>query len=120
LGNILQSGEIGLIFLLPGTEESLRVNGRAALYSDDDICTQLAANGKPAKLIIQVSVRECFFHCAKAFKRSRSWQPESWPEKHKISFGKHIAANATNNAISAKVVSMAVDQAVKTDYKNNL
>lgn len=120
LDNILQSGEIGLIFVLPGTEETLRVNGSASLFTDEDVCAELAANGKSAQLIIQVSVRECFFHCAKAFKRSQSWQPDSWPEKQKISFGKQIAANATGNTISAKAVSLAVDQAVKIDYKINL
>lgn len=120
LSNIVQSGEIGLIFVLPGTEETLRVNGEAALFADEDVCDQLAANGKPAQLIIQVSVRECFFHCAKAFKRSETWQPESWQEKQKLSFGKQIAANAAGNAISAKAVSLAVDQAVKLDYKTNL
>lgn len=120
LENILHSGEIALIFVLPGTEETLRVNGRASLFSDDELCAQMAANGKPAQLIIQVSVRECFFHCAKAFKRSQSWQPDSWSEKHNVSFGKQIAANATGNAISAKTVSLAVEQAIKIDYKINL
>lgn len=120
LGNILESGEIGLIFILPGTEETLRVNGRAALYADEDLCDEFAANGKPAQLIIEVTVRECFFHCAKAFKRSKTWQPESWPEKQKISFGKIIAANTAGNVVSAKAIGLAVDQAVKYDYKKNL
>lgn len=120
LENILQTGEIGLIFILPGMEETLRVNGQASLFADEDICNQLAANGRPAKLIIKVSVRECFFHCGKAFKRSQSWQPDSWPEKYKISFGKQIAAQTTNNAISAKAVSLAVDKAVQVDGKINL
>ena len=120
LENILETGEVGLIFVLPGTEETLRINGRAALYSDDELCEQMAANGKPAQLIIEVSVRECFFHCAKAFKRSRSWQADSWREHHKISLGKQIAANATGNVVTAKAVSLAVDLAIKHDYKNNL
>lgn len=120
LGNIVQSGEIGLIFVMPGTEETLRVNGTAALFADKDMCAQMAANGRSAKLVIQVSVRECFFHCAKAFKRSHSWQPDNWPEKQKLSFGKQIAANVAGNAVSAKAIKLAVDKAVEIDGKINL
>ena len=120
LSNILHTGRIGLLFVMPGTEETLRVNGSAALYEDKDICGELSANGKPALLVIKVDVKECFFHCAKAFKRSKAWQPEHWPEPQKIKFGEQIARNAASGKLSRAAVAKAVDTAVKADYKFNL
>ncbi len=120
LSNILRTGSIGLLFVIPGTEETLRVNGSAALFEDDDICRDMAANGKPALLLIKVEVQECFFHCAKAFKRSKSWQPDSWQEPHKVNFGKQIADKSGRGRIGRAAIEKAVDAAVKVDYKINL
>ncbi len=116
LRNILANPQVGIIFLIPGTDETLRVNGAAELSDDPDLLVRLAARGAPALLAIRVNVRECFFHCAKAFIRSQLWKPETWPERQKISFG---------NILSAKVgggeeLARQVDQAVEQDYKNNL
>ena len=120
LGNILQSGQIGLLFVIPGTEETLRVNGTAALYEDKAICREMAANGKPALLLIEVQVKQVFFHCAKAFKRSKAWQPEEWQESVKVNFGEQIARNAVRGKIRQAAVAKAVDAAVMVDYKINL
>ncbi|WP_372798437.1 MSMEG_1061 family FMN-dependent PPOX-type flavoprotein [Litorivivens sp.] len=118
--NILETGSIGLLFIVPGTEETLRVNGKARLYQDEDLCKEMAANGKSALLLIQVEVTECFFHCAKAFKRSKAWQSESWRDPLKINFGKQIARNAAHGRVGRAAIAMAVDAAVKADYKKNL
>jgi PPOX class probable FMN-dependent enzyme len=119
--NILQTGQIGLIFLIPGTEETLRINGSAELFTDDALSQTLKANGKPALLLIQVTIEQCFFHCAKAFKRSQAWHPEAWPEPFHVSFGKEIAGNSKKGGkIAAKATEMVVEQAVKADYKFNL
>ena len=76
---------------MPGTEETLRVHGSAELTADPAVLDRLAARAQPALLAIRVRVDACFFHCAKAFKRSRLWQPETWPERLHISFGKMLA-----------------------------
>jgi uncharacterized protein len=76
--NILATGRIGLIFLVPGQRETLRVNGSASLTTDPALLEQLHARGKPALLCTEVTVEECFFHCGKAMIRSRAWDPESW------------------------------------------
>ncbi len=67
-------------------------------------------------LAIRVHVEECFFHCAKAFIRSKLWQADSWPERQKISFGRMLAKRVGGDE---KVVK-AVDKAVETDYRDNL
>ncbi len=81
LRNILQTGAVGLLFVIPGVEETLRVNGRACLVRDAAILERLAARGKQPPIAIGVEVDECFLHCAKAFKRSRLWDGESWPDR---------------------------------------
>lgn len=76
--NVLQTGGVGLIFMIPGVEETLRVNGRACIVRDEALLERMTAKGKRPLLGIGVEVQECFFHCAKAFKRSGLWQPETW------------------------------------------
>ncbi len=80
LRNILQTGAVGLLFLVPGVEETLRVNGRACLVRDANILERLSAQGKRPALAIGVEVEECFMHCAKCMKRSRLWDPTRWPD----------------------------------------
>ena len=113
--NILANPRVGLIFMIPGTPETLRVNGDAELTADPELCARLAARGKPATLVLRVSVREAFFHCAKAFIRSELWQPDSWPARHKVSFGEMYRAQGRGD-LSAE----AVDAAVEADYQENL
>jgi PPOX class probable FMN-dependent enzyme len=79
--NLLENPHVGLIFLVPGKEETLRVNGRAWIVRDRDLLERMQVTGKPPHLAVGVEVEECFFHCAKAFKRSRLWQPDGWPDR---------------------------------------
>lgn len=73
LTNILQNPHIGMIFLVPGRRESLRVNGTAQIVCDDDQRERFSMNGKPPQLLIAVTVEEAFFHCAKCVVRSDLW-----------------------------------------------
>ena len=114
--NILANPRVGVLFLIPGTPETLRVNGSAELTVEPALLEKLAARGRPAVLAIRIHVDECFFHCAKAFKRSQLWQPDTWPERQKISFGKMFAKRAGADEAAAK----AVDEAVEADYRDNL
>jgi PPOX class probable FMN-dependent enzyme len=117
LTNMVRNPRVGVLFMIPGTTETLRVNGRAELRSDPELLERLSARGKPAVLAIRVTVEECFFHCSKAFIRSNLWKPDSWPERQKISFGamlaKRIAAEDPN-------LPQVIDDAVEDDYRTNL
>lgn len=115
--NVIENPRVGLIFFIPKTSETLRINGTAELDASPELLEDLAARGKPAILGIKVHVEECFFHCGKAFIRSGLWQPEKWPEeKHKVSFGEMFAAR---KELGKDVVDM-IDSAIEDDYKNNL
>ena len=116
LKNILANPQVGIIFLVPGTDETIRVNGTADLTADPDVLVRLSARGAPALLAIRITVRECFFHCAKAFIRSQLWKPETWAERHKISFGKILSAKVGGG----EELAQQVDRAIEQDYKKNL
>jgi len=118
--NIIETGTVGLIFLIPGMEETLRISGRCIIRDDADLCERLAARNRPAELVLDVAVETCFFHCAKAFKRSETWAPDSWPEPVKISFGDIIARNASKSKTAQFAIKKAVDIGVSADYKKNL
>jgi uncharacterized protein len=75
LENIVQTGRIGLLFLLPGVDESLRVNGRAVLSTDDADIDLCAEPKRRPKLVIRVTVEAAYLHCAKALMRSDLWNP---------------------------------------------
>jgi uncharacterized protein len=77
--NLFESPRIGLIFLIPGKSETLRISGKADVVRDAELLETMAANGKTPALAIAVHVEEAFFHCSKCIIRSRLWQPEQWP-----------------------------------------
>jgi len=80
LTNIVENPHVGMIFLIPGREDTLRVNGRACIVRDGEILDRLEVAGKRPKVAIGVEVEESFLHCAKAFKRSGLWDPARWPD----------------------------------------
>ncbi|MFT4287735.1 MSMEG_1061 family FMN-dependent PPOX-type flavoprotein [Nocardioides sp.] len=76
--NILQNPHVGLNFVIPGRGDTLRINGRARLVRDADFFDELVVRGHRPALALVVEIEDIFFHCAKAFLRSRLWDPESW------------------------------------------
>ncbi len=78
LSNIIQNPNVGLLFLVPGIGEMMRVNGKARLVRDGAYLAQMAVNGKQPLLAIAVDVQEAFIHCAKAVIRSSIWKSETW------------------------------------------
>ena len=75
LRNVVDTGAVGLLFLVPGVGETLRVNGTAYVSDDAELLASLAVNGRTPRLAIVVEIEEAFLHCAKAFIRSRLWDP---------------------------------------------
>jgi PPOX class probable FMN-dependent enzyme len=116
LENILANPHVGLLFIMPPNTETLRVSGKAELSADPALLERLAARGKPAKVVIRLTVTQCFFHCAKAFIRSRLWQHESWPARTPFSFGRYLAPKMGKGAAVAR----EIDAHVEEDYRTNL
>ncbi|EWM66359.1 MULTISPECIES: pyridoxamine 5'-phosphate oxidase family protein [Micromonospora] len=76
--NILANPHVGLIFLIPGRTDTLRINGRARLIADAPWFADMEVKGHRPVLAVEVAIEQIFYHCAKAFLRSELWQPETW------------------------------------------
>lgn len=94
LRNILENPRIGLLFLVPGRSETVRINGRAWITRDEELLATMQVQGKSPWFALGVEVEECFMHCAKAFIRSQLWQPESWPELATVPTGAQLYVSA--------------------------
>jgi PPOX class probable FMN-dependent enzyme len=81
LENILATGRVGLLFLVPGIDETLRVNGSAVLSQAADDLALCTDDRRVPKVVVRVTVQEAYLHCAKALMRSRLWSPESHVER---------------------------------------
>jgi PPOX class probable FMN-dependent enzyme len=76
LKNIIRDGRAGLLFLIPGSGTTLRVNGRAEVSIDPELCASFTMEGKPARSVIVIGIEKVYFQCARAIRRSDLWNPE--------------------------------------------
>ena len=76
--NVLSNPHVGIISIIPGRTETLRINGRARLLRDAPFFDDMVVRGHRPILALVVEIEQIFFHCAKAFMRSKLWQPETW------------------------------------------
>lgn len=83
-GNIIRNGHIGLIFVIPNVDETVRVNGRAFLTTDAELLDSMAMQGKAPKLATIVEIDQVFMHCARPILRGGIWKPETWPDPDTI------------------------------------
>jgi PPOX class probable FMN-dependent enzyme len=84
LENLLVTPEVGLLFLVPGVDETLRVNGSVEIRDDDDLRADFEVAGRLPATVLQVAVREVYLHCAKALMRSRLWDQEAQIERSSL------------------------------------
>ncbi|MBM3558390.1 MAG: pyridoxamine 5'-phosphate oxidase family protein [Alphaproteobacteria bacterium] len=101
--NIVSNPQVGMLFMVPGINEMLRVNGKARLTTDPALLARMAANGKPPLAAIVVDIAEAFFHCGKALIRADLWNParhverKSFPTLVKISADQYGVDEASNH-----------------------
>ena len=77
--NLVTNASVALLFMIPGLDETVRINGTAELVADPDLCVRFAVDGRPARVVAVVTVAEAYIHCAKALRRAALWSPDSWP-----------------------------------------
>lgn len=80
LTNLVEQPMVGLLFLVPGYDETLRVNGRASVTTDAAVLAACAREGITPRLCVVVEVEQAYLHCAKAVRRAALWRPDAWPE----------------------------------------
>ncbi len=116
--NVVAGSGIGLLFLVPGVEETLRVNGHACVTSDPEVLDACAVKDRRPKAAIGVTVTQQYMHCAKAFRRSDLWNPQTWPDRSALpSLGCIIRDQiATLREIPAD----KIDESLEADYAASL
>lgn len=103
LGNVVEHPEVGLLFMVPGFNETLRVNGTAEVLREPALCERFAVDGKPARSVLRVHVREVFFHCAKAFLRSRLWDADAQQDRKSFPTFGTILSDQTKGGEPAEI-----------------
>ena len=119
LNNILDTGEIGIIALVPATGETLRISGTAEIHDDPVLVASLSSLGKPALLATRVRIKHCYFHCARSIVRAKLWDPKAWPAPGRISFGKIIAPRIGESEAVAAQIDANVEGAYTTRLWQN-
>lgn len=116
LTNIIQNPHIGLIFLIPGIKETLRVNGEAKVVTDKNVLELLSCNGKLPSIAIIVNVKEAFMHCAKCIIRSNLWiNIDETQERSVPSLAKALVDHG-----KLEITYEELDNLIKDDEKTNL
>jgi uncharacterized protein len=77
LTNLTERPDVGLIFMIPGVDETLRVNGVAELRTDPRLAQRFQVSRRPPAIVLRITVRQAYLHCAKALMRSRLWDPDA-------------------------------------------
>jgi PPOX class probable FMN-dependent enzyme len=114
--NIVEDGSVGLLFLVPGRTDTLRVNGRATVTTDPAILDVTLLDGVRPKVAVVVAVEQCFIHCAKAFRRSALWEPETWlPVDQTPSAGAVIAS-----AFALDIDPTLIDAELEAGYEETM
>ncbi|MEB1808519.1 MAG: pyridoxamine 5'-phosphate oxidase family protein [Bacillaceae bacterium] len=96
--NILSNPHVGLLFVVPGMDEVLRINGSATIIKNREILSHMTLNDKLPLLGIGVDVEECFIHCTRALQKSKIWKEHTWPDPEGVPsmmeiFRAHIKVN---------------------------
>lgn len=114
-GNVLAAPGVGLIFFVPGIDETLRVNGAASLSADPAALAPSSIDGKPPRTGLRVQIEEVFFHCGKALKRARIWDPATRIERASFpSLGRILADQL------AGIDAAEADERIETAYRERL
>ncbi|PKB73184.1 MAG: phosphohydrolase [SAR202 cluster bacterium Io17-Chloro-G7] len=115
LVNILENPHVGLLFMIPGIEDTLRVNGRATIVKDEELLDLTAHQGKRPVLTIAVHVQEAFLHCAKAFKRSNLWDADAQVPRNKLpSLAQMVLAHTNHEVCSLDELEDYIKQSYET------
>lgn len=120
MANIIANPKVGILFIIPGIDDTLRVNGRAEIIDDPVELASAAINGRAPKIGIRVHVDEVFFHCAKAFRRSQLWDQAAQQDR---SFLPGLAHMVMEQARACEVDTEESDQVeaeIQEEYKTGL
>ncbi len=120
LVNIITNPSVGLLFTIPGFDDTLRVSGQASLVNDPEILKIMSVNDRVPKLAIVVKVNEVFLHCARAFRRSRLWNPDYFQDRGEMPSLSKIILDQTTGAPSNDDEMCKIDDELEDEYRKTL
>lgn len=120
LKNIIANPAVGLLFMIPGFDDTLRINGTAKLSTDPDLCALMTVQDRAPRLAIVVSVDEVFLHCAKAFRRSKLWDPTQLQNRREMPSLVNIILDQTTGAPEKPEDMQKIDADLEEDYKRSM
>ncbi len=119
LSNIVANPNVGLLFIIPGFDDTLRVNGTARLTTDPELLATMVVNNRQPTLAMVITVREVFMHCAKAFRRSHLWDPAHHQDRKTMPSLIKIILDETTGAPGDEEM-RKIDAGLEEDYKRTL
>lgn len=113
LANILHDPRVGLLFLIPGIGETIRVNGRAAISTESDLLASFVTEGRSPRSVLVVSVERVYFQCAKAIMRSDLWNPERHVERSTLPSAGRILKACTQGRLDGEHIDRTYPQRLR-------
>lgn len=120
LSNIIANPVVGLLFLIPGFDDTMRVNGRARITRDPRLLDGSRVNDRTPTVAIVVTVEEVFLHCAKAFRRSRLWDPEARQDRREMPSLVKMILDQTTGAPQDPKEMAKLDADLEVDYQKSM
>ncbi|WP_258718612.1 MSMEG_1061 family FMN-dependent PPOX-type flavoprotein [Saccharopolyspora gloriosae] len=108
LRNIVRHPQVAMLFMVPGSNDTIRVNGTATIVREAPYFERLVVEGKRPDLAVSVRIDELFLHCAKAFLRSSLWDPAGWPDRESVPSAGRIAKSQAGTKMPEKVLNAAL------------
>ncbi len=120
LANVLSNPKVGLLFLVPGFDDTLRINGSAVLTRDPALLSSMAVNERVPAIAMAVHVEEVFLHCAKALRRSRLWDAEQHQDRSELPSLTRIILEQTDGAPSDPEEQKRLDENLEEEYRQTM
>ena len=120
LSNIAHNPNIGLMFIIPGFDDTLRINGKAQLTNDPELLTSMAVKGQTPKIAILVPINELYMHCAKAFRRSKLWDPASIQDRNDMPSLMKIMLDQADDAPDDHQEMEKLEEALEEAYRTTM
>jgi len=118
--NIVANPVVGLLFMVPGFDETLRVNGKAQITRDPELLAMLAVKDRVPTIAIAVAVEEVFLHCAKAFRRSRLWDPDHRQDRNEMPSLAKIILDQSSGAPDDPEEMKKIDADLEVEYQKTM
>ncbi|GFE49218.1 hypothetical protein So717_09710 [Roseobacter cerasinus] len=120
LTNLLTNPKVGLLFLIPGFDDTMRINGHAQLTRDPDLLSLMTVKDRIPGLAIVVHVEEVFIHCAKALRRSKLWDPDQLQDRGDVPSLMKIILDQTSGAPSDPDAQKKLDEGLEEEYRKTM